>query len=300
MIGRREVITLIGGAVAWPLAVRAQDRERLRRVGVLLPATADDASFQARVGAFLQGLQQLGWRIGQNVQVDIRWATSDADVIRRHAAELAAQAPHVILAFGASTVGPMLQATHTVPIVFPATADPVGAGFVRSLARPGGNVTGFMSFEYGIGGKWLELLKDIAPKVTRVAVLRDPAIPSGIGIFGVVQTLAASLRMEVMQVNLRDAGEVERAVLEFAPAPTASLSRRAHWQMPIVTDLPNSQLSTNCPPSTTSARSPPPAGWFPMGPTLLTSSGARPSTSTASSRARSLPICRCRRRPNTS
>ena len=298
---RRDFIKVIGsGAVTWPLVARAQQHEQMRRVGVLLPATADDAGFQARVGAFLQGLQQLGWRIGQNVQVDIRWATSDADVIRRHAAELAAQAPHVILAFGASTVGPMLQATHTVPIVFPATADPVGAGFVRSLARPGGNVTGFMSFEYGIGGKWLELLKEIAPKVTRVAVLRDPAIPSGIGIFGVVQTLAASLRMEVMQVNLRDAGEVERAVLEFAPAPTASLSRRAHWQMPIVTDLPNSQLSTNCPPSTTSARSPPPAGWFPMGPTLLTSSGARPSTSTASSRARSLPICRCRRRPNTS
>jgi len=217
---RRKFISLLGGAVVWPLVVRAQQGEQMRRIGVLLPATADDATFQARVGAFLQGLQQLGWRIGQNVQVDIRWATSDAEVIRRHAAELAAQAPHVILAFGASTVGPMLQATHTVPIVFPAAADPVGAGFVRSLARPGGNATGFMSFEYGIGGKWLELLKDIAPKVTRVAVLRDPAIPSGIGIFGVVQTLAASLRVEVMQVNLRDAGEVERAVLEFVPAPT--------------------------------------------------------------------------------
>ena len=220
---RRKFISLLGGAVVWPLVVRAQQGEQMRRIDVLLPATADDATFQARVGAFLQGLQQLGWRIGQNVQVDIRWATPDAEGVRRHAAELAAQAPHVILAFGASTVGPMLQATRTVPSVFPAVADPVGAGFVHSLSRPGGNATGFMSFEYGIGGKWLELLKEIAPKVTRVAVLRDPAIPSGIGIFGVIQAMAASLRMEVAQVNLRDTGEVERAVLEFAPAPTGGL-----------------------------------------------------------------------------
>jgi putative tryptophan/tyrosine transport system substrate-binding protein len=220
---RREFITLVGAAAAWPFAASAQQGERVRRIGVLLPATADDPGFQARVGAFLQGLQQLGWRIGQNVQVDIRWATPDAEVVRKHATELAAQAPHVILAFGASTVGPILQATSTVPIVFPVAADPVGAGFVRSLARPGGNATGFMSFEYGIGGKWLELLKEIAPKVTRVAVLRDPAIASGIGIFGVMQAMAASLRMEVAQVNLRDPGEVERAVLEFAPAPTGGL-----------------------------------------------------------------------------
>ena len=220
---RRRFISLFGGAVVWPLVARAQQGGQMRRIGVLLPATADDATFQARVGAFLQGLQQLGWSIGKNVQVDIRWATPDAEVVRRHATELAAQTPQVILAFGASTVGPMLQATRTVPIVFPAAADPVGAGFVRSLSRPGGNATGFMSFEYGIGGKWLELLKEIAPKVTRVAVLRDPAIPSGIGIFGVIQAMAASLRMEVTQVNLRDAGEVERAVLEFAPAPTGGL-----------------------------------------------------------------------------
>jgi putative ABC transport system substrate-binding protein len=224
MMRRRQVLTLLGGAAAsWPLAARAQQAERVRRIGVLLAATADDPGFQARVGAFLQGLQQLGWSIGQNVQVDIHWATPDAEIVRKHAAELAAQAPHVILAFGASTVGPLLQATRTVPIVFPVAADPVGAGFVRSLARPGGNATGFMSFEYGIGGKWLELLKEIAPKVTRVAVLRDPAIASGIGIFGVIQAMAASLRMEVAQVNLRDAGEVEHAVLEFAPAPTGGL-----------------------------------------------------------------------------
>ena len=176
---RREFITLLGGAAAWPLAARAQQRERMRRIGVLLPAAADDAEFQARVGAFLQGLAQLGWTIGRNVRIDTRWATANAAEIRRHAAELAALAPDVILAHGASTVGPLLQATRTVPIVFPVVGDPVGAGFVDSLARPGGNATGFMTFEYSMGGKWLELLKQIAPGVTRVAVLRDPANPPG-------------------------------------------------------------------------------------------------------------------------
>src|SRR5262249_30622659 len=149
----------------------------MRRIGVLLPATADDVTFQARVGAFLQGLQQLGWRMGQNVQVDVQWATPDAEGVRRHAAELVAQAPDVILAFGASTVGPMLQATRMVPIVFPAAADPVGAGFVRSLSRPGGNATGFMSFEYGIGGQRLELFKEITPKGAPPGVVPDPPPP---------------------------------------------------------------------------------------------------------------------------
>jgi ABC-type uncharacterized transport system substrate-binding protein len=153
---RREFITLLGGAAAaWPLAARAQQGERMRRIGVLLPATADDAEFQARVGAFLQGLQQSGWSIGRNVRIDTRWATANAADIRRHAAELAALAPDVILAHGTSTVGPLLQATRTVPIVFPVVSDPVGAGFVDSLARPGGNVTGFMTSEYSMSGKWL-------------------------------------------------------------------------------------------------------------------------------------------------
>ena len=151
----------------------------MRRIGVLLPATADNPEFQTWVGAFLQGLQQLGWSIGRNVRIDTRWATANAAAIRRHAAELVALAPDVILAHGATTVGPLLQATRTVPIVFPVVADPVGAGFVDSLARPGGNATGFMSFEYSMGGKWLELLKEIAPGVTRAAVLRDPANPPG-------------------------------------------------------------------------------------------------------------------------
>ena len=157
---RREFLGVLGGAAAaWPLAARAQQGERMRRIGVLLPAAADDPEFQARVGAFLQGLAQLGWTIGRNVRIDTRWATANAAEIRRHAAELVALAPDVILAHGASTVGPLLQATRTVPIVFPVVVDPVGAGFVDSLARPGGNATGFMTFEYSLSGKWLELLK---------------------------------------------------------------------------------------------------------------------------------------------
>ena len=195
----------------------------MRRIGILLPVAADDAEFQARVGAFLQGLQQLGWTIGRNVRIDTRWAGANAAEIRRHAAELVALAPDVILAHGASTVGPLLQATRTVPIVFPIAADPVAAGFVDSLARPGGNATGFMDFEYGMGGKWLELLKQIAPGVTRVAVLRDPATPTGPAQFGVIQAVAPSLGVEVNPVNVRDAGEIERAVAAFARSPNGGL-----------------------------------------------------------------------------
>src|SRR4249920_809556 len=181
---RREFITLFGGAAAaWPLAARAQQPERMRRIGILLATTADDVEFQAWVGAFLQALALLGWTIGRNVRIDTRWATANAGEIRRHAAELAALAPDVILAHGASTVGPLLQVTRTVPIVFPVVGDPVGAGFVDSLARPGGNATGFMDGEYSMAAKWLELLKQIAPGVTRVAVLRDPTQGSATGQF---------------------------------------------------------------------------------------------------------------------
>jgi len=227
-IKRRDVITLLGGAAVapsllWPLAARAQQGERVRRIGVLLPATADDPEFQARVGAFLQGLQQSGWTIGRNMRIDTRWATTSAADIRRHAAELAALAPDVILAHGAATVGPLLQATRTVPIVFPVVGDPVAAGFVDSLARPGGNATGFMTFEYSTAGQWLELLKEIAPGLTRVAVLRDPAIPTGPAQFGVIQAVAPSLRMEVNPVNMRDAGEIERAVAAFARSSNGGL-----------------------------------------------------------------------------
>ena len=222
---RREFITLVGGAtVALPLAARAQQpAERMRRIGILLPAAADDAGFQTWVRAFLQTLAQLGWTDGGNVRIDTRWATTDAAAIRRHAAELAALAPDVILAFGSTTVGPLLQATRTVPIVFPIIGDPVAAGFVDSLARPGGNATGFMNFEYGIGAKWLELLKEIAPDVTRVAVLRNPATPTGPAQFGVIQVVASALGVEVNPVNMRDAPEIERAVAAFAGTPHGGL-----------------------------------------------------------------------------
>jgi putative tryptophan/tyrosine transport system substrate-binding protein len=186
-VRRREFITLLGGAaVAWPLAARAQQGERMRRIGVFMNLASDDAEGQARNAAFLQGLQQSGWTVSRNVQIDYRWSAGDAELFRRHAAELAVLAPDVILATGSATVGPLLQATRTVPIVFVQVPDPVGAGFVESLARPGGNATGFTIFEYGISGKWLELLKEIAPSVTRVAVLRDPAIAAGAGQLGAI------------------------------------------------------------------------------------------------------------------
>jgi putative ABC transport system substrate-binding protein len=220
---RREFITLFGGAAAWPFAARAQQGERMRRIGVLIPATADEADYQARFGAFLQGLQQLGWTIGQNVRIDTRWATSNPADIRRHAAELVALAPDVILVNGVAAVTPVLQATHTVPIVFAAVADPVAAGFVDSLARPGGNATGFSTLEYSFGGKWLELLKQIAPSVTRVVVIRDPAISVGIGLFSAVQSAASSVGVELSPVNVRDAGEMDRAIGAFARGSNGGL-----------------------------------------------------------------------------
>jgi len=211
---RRDFIAALGGAVAWPLAARAQ--ERVQRVGVLLPAAADDAEYQARVGAFQQGLGQLGWTIGRNVRIDTRWATTNAAEIRRHAAELAALALDVILAAGDTTVPPLQQATHTVPIVFTVVTDPVAVGYINSLARPGGNVTGFMNPEYSISGKWLEVLKEVAPGVMRAAVLRDPTQGSGTSQFAVLQAVAPSLRVEVNPVNMNDAGNIERDVTAFA------------------------------------------------------------------------------------
>jgi putative ABC transport system substrate-binding protein len=207
---------LLGGAAACPLAARAQQAERVRRIGVLLSLSADDPQGQARLMAFVQGLQQLGWTDGRNMRIDARWSGGNADDARKYAAELVALAPEVILASGGSVAGPVLQVTRTVPVVFTITPDPVGAGFVASLARPGGNATGFTQVEYGTSAKFLELLKEIAPRVTRAAVLRDPAIPQGIGQFAVIQSVAPSLRMEVNPVDIRDAGDIERAVTAFA------------------------------------------------------------------------------------
>src|SRR5215472_4689115 len=221
---RRQFITLLGGAaVAWPLAVRAQPPERMRRIGVLMHLAADDPEGQARIGAFLQGLQEWGWAVGRNVRIEYRWAAGDAERIRKYAAELVALAPDVILAAGGAVVAPLLQATSTVPIVFAQTPDPVGAGFVASLARPGGNATGFTIFEYGISGKWLELLKEVRPGATRVAVLPDPSIASGIGLFAAIQAVAPLLGVELTPVDVRDAGDIERAVAAFARASNGGM-----------------------------------------------------------------------------
>jgi putative tryptophan/tyrosine transport system substrate-binding protein len=221
---RREFITLLGGAAAaWPLAASAQQVDRVRRIGILLPAAADDAVFQARFGAFQQGLALLGWNIGRNVRIETRWATTNAAELRRQAGELVALAPDVILSGGTSPVGPLLQATRTVPIVFVHVIDPVGTGTVDSLARPGGNATGFSNMEYSLSGKWLELLKEIAPGVTRVAVLRDATQGFATSQFAAIQAVAPSLRVEVNPVDMRDAGEIERAVAAFVRSPNSGL-----------------------------------------------------------------------------
>jgi putative ABC transport system substrate-binding protein len=214
---RRDFIQgIAGSAVAWPLVARAQQAGPVRRIGVLLPATTDDTHYQIWLGAFLKGLAESSWKIGKNVQIDVRWATASPDAVRKNAAELAALAPDVIFAPGASSVGPLLRATRTVPIVFAVVADPVGAGFVGSLARPGGNVTGFMAFEYAISGKWLELLKQIVPSLTRAAVLRDAGTPTGVAQLGIIEALAPALGVEITQVNLGNAADIEHAIAAFA------------------------------------------------------------------------------------
>jgi ABC-type uncharacterized transport system substrate-binding protein len=221
---RRSFITILGAAAALPLTARAQQPERVRRIGVLQGGGgADDPDGQVRIAAFLQALQQLGWTDSRSVKIDYRWPTGDAEKTRKYAAELVALAPDVILAVGAANMTPLLQATRTVPIVFVAVADPVGAGYVDSLSRPGGNATGFMLFDYGLSAKWLELLKQIAPSVTRAAVLRDPAITSGIGQFAVIQSVAPSVGVEVSPLDVRDAPEIERGVAAFARSGNGGL-----------------------------------------------------------------------------
>ena len=212
---RREFISLLGSAAAWPLAARAQQRERMRRIGVLMTGTAADPEGQARLTGFLQGLQEFGWAAGRNARIDYRWAADDADN-RKYAAELVALSPDVILASTSPSVAALQQASRTVPIVFAAVSDPVGQGFVGSLARPGGSTTGFALYEYGIGTKWLELLKEIAPSVMRVAVLRDPTLPFTSGQLGAIQGAAPSLRVEVSPLGARDAEEIEHNITAFA------------------------------------------------------------------------------------
>jgi putative tryptophan/tyrosine transport system substrate-binding protein len=223
-VKRREFITLLGSAVAaWPLAAGAQQGERMRRIGALMNLASDDAEGQARLAAFHQGLQQLGWTVGRNVQIDYRWGAGNADRIRKFAAELIAVAPDAILSTGSPSVAAFQQATRTVPIVFVTVVDPVSSGFVDTLARPGGNITGFALYEYSISGKWLQLLKEIAPRMTRAAVIRDPALTAGGGQLGVIQAVAPSVGAEVTPVNVRDAGEIERAITAFARLPNGGL-----------------------------------------------------------------------------
>jgi putative ABC transport system substrate-binding protein len=220
---RREVITLIGGAATWSLAARAQQADRMRRIGVLMNTTADDPLGQARVAAFQQALQRLGWSDGHNVRIDIRWGENDVELDRKYAAELVAFMPDVILAVGTLSVAALQRETRAIPIVFGSVSDPVGAGFVDNLARPGGNTTGFMIYEYGLSGKWLELLKQIAPWVKRAAVLRSSANPAGIAQFGAIRAMASSLGVDVSPINARNASEIEGAMATFAQSPNGGL-----------------------------------------------------------------------------
>ena len=223
MMKRRNFIALLGGAVTWPAAARAQQSTRMRHVGVLMPFAANDPQAQERNAAFLQGLQQLGWTVGQNIQIDYRWSGGTEDATQKYAAELVSLAPDVIFASGSAAAGRLRRATHTVPVVFANVPDPVGAGFVESLARPGGNITGFTPYEYSIGGKWLELLKEIAPNVTRAAVLRDPTISTGLGLWAAIQSVSRTVAIEVSPVNMGDAGEIERSLAAFARSPNGGL-----------------------------------------------------------------------------
>jgi len=234
---RREFITLLGGAAAaWPLAARAQQGERMRRIGVLMPFAEDNPVGQARLAAFRQGLLQLGWADGRNVRIDSRWGAGDASLTRTYARELVALAPDVVMAVSSGAVAPLREVTRTVPIVFAVVADPVGAGYVENLAQPGGNVTGFLGYEYTLSGKWLELLKEIAPRVTRAAVLRDSAVAAGPAQFAVIQAVAPSLGVELRPADMRNAGEIERAITAFAGSSNGGL---------IVTGGPSATIHRN-------------------------------------------------------
>ena len=295
---RREFIKVIcGGAAAWPFAARAQQPDAMRRIGVLMNFAADDAVAQARVTAFLQALQQLGWTNGGNVRIDFRWGAGDPERNRRYAAELVALTPDAILASTSVSVAALRQATRALPIVFVQVADPVGAGFVASLGKPAGNVTGFTIYEYGMSAKWLEMLKEIAPRVTRAGIVRDPASVADIGMFGAIQSVAPSLGIQLSPINLDDASEIERGISTFAHEPNRGLivvggasaftqreqiiALAARYQLPAV--YPDRGFITA-------------GGLISYGPDRLDDYGAPLGISIASSRARSQLICRCRPR----
>ena len=298
---RREFITLFGGAAAtWPIVARAQQSERMRQVGMLLSGTADDALFQTWVGAFLRGLAQSGWIIGRNVRIETRWAGSKADDIRRHAQELAVLAPDVILAHGGSTVRPLLQSTHSIPIVFTIVTDPVGNGYVESLARPGRNATGFMVNDYSLNAKYPELLKEIAPGITQVAVLRDASQAAGTGDFAVIQVTAPLLRMQVNAIDLREAGEIESAVAAFARSPNGGLIMPGSAAGRRYRDLIISLAARHKLPAVYSERHFAAAGGLiTYGANWIDSTASPLATWIASSKGRKPAICRCRRRRNT-
>jgi putative ABC transport system substrate-binding protein len=223
LLKRRTFIALVGGAAAWPLAARAQQAPRMRRIGVFMPGVANDPEYEVPIAAFLQALGELGWMVGRNVRIDYRWGAGDVERYRVIAAELIALSPDVVLAFGYATASALQKATRSVPIVFASITDPVGGGLVASLARPGGNATGFITSEFGFAAKWLELLKEVAPRVTRVMVLRDAAIASQIALFGSIQSVAPSLGVELRPIDTRDAGEIDRAVTAFVGEPNGGL-----------------------------------------------------------------------------
>jgi putative tryptophan/tyrosine transport system substrate-binding protein len=222
-VARRKLLAAFAGAAAWPLAARGQQAERMRRIGVLMNLAADDSEAPARVGAFAQGLAELGWTIGSNVRIEYRWGAGNADAERKYAAELLAFTPDVIVASGSLAVAAFQRLTRTVPIVFTLISDPIGAGFIDSLPRPGGNTTGFMLFEYSMSGKWLELLKEIAPGMIRVAVIRDATNPAGSAQFGAIRALAPSLGVEVSAVNVGESDEIERVIALFARSANGGL-----------------------------------------------------------------------------
>jgi putative ABC transport system substrate-binding protein len=301
-IGRRELLAALGGAAAWPLAARAQQGERVRRIGVLMHTAADEPESQARLAAFMQGLQELGWAVGRNMRIDYRWSVGDVARLHKDAAELVALGPEVILAGVGPTTQALQQASRMVPIVMAQGLDPVGNGYVGSLARPGGNITGFIQFEYALAGKWAELLKEMAPEVARVGVLREPGQPLGsVGQWTIIQAVAQSFGAELKPIDLRDAGEIERAVSAFARSPnggliaTVSAAALRHRDL-IVTLAAQYRLPTVYPYRifVTSG------GLMAYGVDIDRRTGAPLATSTAFSRVRSLPIYLCRRRPSTS